>query len=285
MISKEILANVKRIEIRTRRLVDELTAGAYQSRFKGRGIEFSEIREYVEGDDVRTIDWNVSAKTGKTYVKQFTEERELTVFLLVDISASGDFGSTSHTKNQLAAELVALLSFSAIRNKDKVGLMLFSDREELHLPPRKGRKHVLRLTRELLVHQRQSNKTNIKLALDRFLQANKRRTVCFLISDLMDEGFEKSLLLASQKHDITVIQLIDPFELETPKTPLLAIEDSESNSFSFFKGRGKKTKQAESLIDKNKELCKRCGVDILQIRSDENYVDHLVRFFDRRGKR
>ena len=285
MISKEILANGKRIEIRTRRLVDELTAGAYHSRFTGRGIEFSEIREYAEGDDVRFIDWNVSARMNKPYIKQFTEERELTVFLLVDISGSGDFGSTTHTKNQLAAGISALLSFSAIRNKDRVGLMLFADQEELHLPARRGRRHVLRLTRELLVHQRQSSRTNIANALERFLQVQKRKSVAFLISDLMDEGFEQKLLLASQKHDLSVIQIIDPFEMEVLNTPHLAIEDAENGGFSFFKGRKNKGNRAQQLIEEKAELCRRCGVDLIQIRTDEDYVTQLVQFFAQRGGR
>lgn len=288
MINPEILAHVKKIEIRTKRLVDQLTAGAYQSSFKGQGVEFAEVREYTEGDDVRSIDWNVTAKMGTPFIKQFTEERELSVSLLVDISGSGDFGSVKRSKNDLATELATLLAFSAIRNKDKVGLMLFTDREELHLPARKGRRHVLRLCREMLVHQRQSAKTDINHAIQKFMQVTPRKNVVFLISDLMGDDFEQNLLLLSRKHDVIVIHISDPLEEELPRNLYIAMEDSEDSSFGFLKalGKGKRRQfkeRAEAKLAENQAVCKRCGVELIALRTDEDYVNPLMLFFKRRG--
>ncbi|NQZ55963.1 MAG: DUF58 domain-containing protein [Lentisphaeraceae bacterium] len=289
MINQEILAKVRNIEIRTRRIVNELTSGAYKSVFKGRGVEFAEVREYIEGDDVRSIDWNVTARTGTPHIKRFEEERDLCVFIMADISASGDFGS-QQAKNQLIAEIAAVLSFSAIRNKDYVGLMLFTDREELHLPPKKGKRHVLRLVRELLTHQRQGKKGNIAFALDKLMTTAKRKTITFLISDLMCEGFERSLAIASQKHDIIILQIMDPLEKEIPKSVRgrLFIEDAESGFFSFFnasspKQRDKLKSQASDLIERNKRICSKAGVDIIEIENGQDYVIPLMNFFKKRG--
>lgn len=288
MINPEILAHVRKIEIRTRRLVDQLTAGAYQSSFKGRGVEFAEVREYIEGDDVRSIDWNVTAKMGTPFIKQFTEERELSVSLLVDISGSGDFGSVKRSKNDLATELATLLAFSAIRNKDKVGLMLFTDQEELHLPARKGRRHVLRLCREMLVHQRQSSQTDINQAIQKFMQVTPRKNVVFLISDLMGDDFEQNLLLLSKKHDVIVIHVSDPLEESLPRNLYIAMEDSEDSSFAFLKaiGKGKRAKfqqRAQEKLAENQAVCKRCGVELIALRTDQDYVNPLMLFFRRRG--
>ena len=214
---QEILARIRRIEIRTRKVVEELTAGAYHSVFKGRGMEFREVREYAEGDDVRAIDWNVTARFGRPFVKQFAEERELVVMLVVDVSASGDFGSTGRRKNEVAAELAATLAFSAIRNGDRVGLLLHSTREELYVPPRKGRRHVLRLIRDLLYHDRRHPGTNLRAALENLLRLQRRKAVVFLISDMLDAGFGHTLAVAARRHDVTGLRIIDPKELSGDK--------------------------------------------------------------------
>ncbi|MCM8536542.1 MAG: DUF58 domain-containing protein [Lentisphaeraceae bacterium] len=288
MITKEILANVRRIEIRTRKIVNEMTAGAYHSVFKGRGVEFAEVREYLPGDDVRTIDWNVTARMGAPFIKKFQEERDMTVFLMVDISASGDFGS-QRSRNNMAAEIAAVLSFSAIRNKDHVGLMLFSDTEELHLPPKKGKKHVMRLVRELLAHERKGKGSDIKMALDKLMKTAKQKTVTFLISDLMCENFEHSLTVAARKHDIIVLHLMDPLEKELPKelSGRILMEDAETHQFSFFNSSAREKKllqeRSEKLIERNKEICRKAGVDLIHIETGEDYVQPLMNFFKKRG--
>lgn len=290
MLTKELIANVRRLEIRTRRIVDELTAGAYHSVFKGRGMEFDEVREYAEGDDVRAIDWNVTARMGHPYVKRFVEERELTVMLLVDISASGDFGSTGKRKNVLAAELAALLAFSAIRNNDQVGLLLFSDRDELYLPPRKGRKHVLRLVRELLGHERQSAGTDIAGAVERMMQVVKRRAVVFLISDMIDDGFENALRAANRRHDVAVMRLTDPHELQLPRLGFLAVEDAETRGFSHFNAwragsRRRYAIEAAGLRLRQDHICRQAKTDLIDLRCGEDPIVPLMRFFRTREKR
>lgn len=289
MITKEILANVKRIEIRTRRIVNEMTAGAYHSVFKGRGVEFSEVREYIEGDDVRTIDWNVTARMGMPYIKKFQEERDLTVFIMVDISASGEFGSV-RAKNQMAAEMAAVLAFSAIRNKDHVGLMLFSEKEELHLPPKRGKRHVMRLVRELLAHERQGRVGSIRVALDKLMTTARQKTVTFVISDLMCDDFEHSLRIASKKHDIVILHLLDPMEKELPVSAKgnILIQDAENDRFGFLNTSSKKKRQelvdrATALIEKNTGICQKAGVDLIPIESGEDYVLPLMNFFKKRG--
>ena len=289
MIDKELLAKVRKIEIRTRRIVNELTAGAYHSVFKGRGVEFSEVREYTPGDDIRTIDWNVTARMNTPFIKRFQEERDMSVFIMSDISASGDFGS-QRSKNHLAAELAAVLAFSATRNKDYVGLMLFTDKEELHLAPKKGKRHVMRLVRELLAHRRSGSKGNISYALDKLMQTSKRKTVTFLISDLMCDNFEHSLTVASQKHDIIVLHIMDPLEKEIPPSVRgrIIIEDAEDGSFSLFNAssaeeRQKLKQRADELIERNKKICSKANVDLIQINSGEDYMIPLMNFFKKRG--
>ena len=286
MISEEILANIRQIEIRSRRIVEELTGGAYMSRFKGQGIEFEEVREYLPGDDIRSIDWNVTAKLGNPYVKQFTEEREQTVFIMADMSGSGDFGA-NRSKNITAAELAAVLCFSAIKNQDQVGLMLFTDKEELHLPPKRGQRHVLRIVRELIAFNRSSKKTNINMALERFLSVTKRKSVVFLISDLLDEGFEHNLKMVGKKHDITVINVCDPYEIKFPKVPCLTVEDSEEGTLSYFKptsGKNRMIDYEEKLQERNLKLCKETGVDVVQIVNGEDYITPLMKLFSSRRK-
>ncbi|MED5426886.1 MAG: DUF58 domain-containing protein, partial [Candidatus Neomarinimicrobiota bacterium] len=228
MIPRQILKKVKRIEIRTRGLVNDLFGGEYHSVFKGRGMTFSEVREYQPGDDIRLIDWNVTARTGSPFVKVFEEERELTVYLLVDISASGEFGSGQQLKRDVGAEIAAVLGFSAIKNNDKVGLILFSDDVEKYVVPKKGKSHVLRVIRELLYVLPERNGTSLKNALDYFLKVAKRRSVVFVISDFLDDDYWSSLKIVNRKHDVVGIRLFDPAEVRLPDFGLAKVEDPET---------------------------------------------------------
>ena len=290
MRTKEILKKVRKIEIRTRRIVDELTGGAYHSVFKGKGMEFNEVREYTPEDDIRAIDWNVTARMGCPYIKKFIEERELTVFLLVDVSGSGDFGSVDQSKNELAAELAALLAFNAIRNNDQVGLLLFSNQDELHLPPRKGRRHVLRLIRELVACERSNRETSIKNALETFMRVAHRRSVVFLISDFIDEGYYQALTIANKKHDMIAIRILDSRELSVSSVGHLSIEDAETGSILTYPSMLKKNRRAFAIHSWDwhqgvSDLCLRAGVDLIDIVNGEDYVRPLMGFFRQREKR
>lgn len=290
MDTGELIAKVRKIEIRTRRIVDELTGGAYHSVFKGKGMEFNEVREYEHGDDVRDIDWNVTARMAHPFIKKYVEERELTVFLMVDVSASGDFGATDRRKNELAAELAALLAFSAIRNNDQVGMLLFSDRDELYLPPRKGRQHVLRLVRDLLAFERQGRRTDVRSALETFMRVNHRRAVVFLISDLLDHGFEQALTIANKRHDLIAMRVLDPMERAIPSIGFINLEDAETGEAIVFPGRGAKARlgyeeSSRELHDSNQEICRRAGVDMIDIVNGEDYIRPLMQFFKEREKR
>ena len=289
MLTKEILKKVRKIEIRTKRIVDELTGGAYHSVFKGKGMEFNEVREYFPGDDVRAIDWNVTARMGHPYIKKFVEERELAVFLLVDISASGDFGSMDYRKNEQAAELAALLAFNAIRNNDQVGLILFTSQDELHVPCRKGRRHVLRLIRELLAYERKSKSTNIRKALETFIQVTHRRTVLFLISDFIDDGFQQTLTIANKKHDVIAIRILDKKDLSIPSVGFINLEDAETGGSLTFPSIWPKKRRAFAvnswdLHQKTVDSCRRAGVDLIDIVNGEDYVRPLMQFFHSREK-
>lgn len=290
MNTREIIAKVRRIEIRTRKIVDDLTSGAYHSVFKGRGMEFSEVREYQAGDEVREIDWNVTARFGRPFIKRFVEERELTVLLVVDISGSGDFGSGTLSKNQQAAELAALLAFSAIRNNDRVGLLLFSSAPELFLPPRKGRRHVLRLVRELLVHERRDRGTNIAAALERTMQVTPRRAVVFLISDMLDRTCRRLVRVTAGKHDLIVMRVTDPRELSLPRSGYLNVEDAESGATLWFPGRSAQALQdyAVEASTEHLELAnwfRRAGIDLIEVPVGGDYVRALMEFFHRRERR
>src|SRR2546426_12701490 len=228
MIPKEILKKVRQIEIRTNREVTDVLGGQYHSVFKGRGMEFEEVREYLPGDEIRSIDWNVTARFDHPFIKKFKEERELTVMLVVDVSASGQFGSVRQRKNELAAELAAVLAFSAIRNNDKVGVILFTDRVEKYIAQKKGRRHVLRVIREILAFEPEGKGTNLRLALDYLNRVQRRRAVCFLISDFQDEEFRKSLRVAGKRHDVVALSLRDPREEELPAVGLVELRDAET---------------------------------------------------------
>jgi len=228
MLPREVIRKIRRIQITTSRLVNESLAGEYHSVFKGRGMEFDEVREYQHGDDIRTIDWNVTSRTGHPYVKRYVEERELTVILLIDASASGLFGSSGKVKGEIAAEISALLAFSAIKNNDRVGAMLFTDRIEKFIPPRRGSTHVLRVIREVLYHKPEGRGTRIQKALEHLNLVVRKRAVVFLISDLLDQGFEQALKVANRRHDVVILQIVDPREQELPDVGIVELRDSET---------------------------------------------------------
>lgn len=290
MLPPEIAKQIRLLEIRTNRVVDEITGGAYRSVFKGRGIEFDEVREYTPEDDVRDIDWNVSARMGSPYVKKYMEERELTVLLLVDVSASGAFGSAEKTKRRTAAELAALLAFSAGRNGDKVGLLMFSDRIELFVPPRSGRRHTLRLIREMLAFEPQSKGTDIDLALRETLQVLKKKSVVFLLSDLItDRPFENSLKILNRKHDCVALQIFDPIEHRWPSGLPVVVEDAETGELLTFPGGGRSLARLDAELEaerrERRELCRRSRVDLVEIESGKDVLPPVIDFFARRRNR
>jgi uncharacterized protein (DUF58 family) len=290
VIPKEILKKVKRIEIQTRGLVNDIFSGEYHSVFKGRGMEFSEVREYQIGDDIRAIDWNVSARLGHPYVKVFEEERELTVMLVVDVSSSGNFGTVERMKGEIAIEICAMLAFSAIKNNDKVGLIIFTDQIEKFVPPKKGKSHVLRVLRELLYHKPQGKGTNIALALEYLSRVITRRAVVFLVSDFISEDYQKAMQIANRRHDLVAITIIDPRELELPNVGYLELEDAENGELMLLDTSDSElrnaflsqTSQAKRERDR---LLRSMNVDTIDIRTDVSYVDPLIRFFRMRAKR
>jgi uncharacterized protein (DUF58 family) len=291
MLPSELIKQVRKIEIKTRRMVDEIIGGAYHSVFKGRGIEFDEVREYTPEDDVRDIDWNVTARMGAPYIKKYVEERELTVMLVVDVSASGAFGSGDKTKRQHAVETAALLAFSAIRNNDRVGLLLFSDKTELFLPPRSGRTHGLRLIREMMAFEPESRGTDINAALKNTTRVLSKKSVVFVISDFIeDNDYEKSLKIANRRHDVIAVRVLDRHELEWPKCASIVIEDAESGETVSFAGGMRAPcrafeEAALSMHDIGKKICERSKVDMIDIRCGEDYVKPLVSFFRKRTRR
>lgn len=290
MFDKELLKQVRQIEIRTKGLVNQVFSGEYHSVFKGRGMEFSEVREYQFGDDIRNIDWNVTARFGHPYIKVFEEERELTVMLLVDMSGSQVFGSGEKTKQQVAAEISAILAFSALKNNDKVGLILFSDETEKYVSPRKGRSHVLRIIRDLLSFEPRGNKTDIKSALEYFNHAVKKRCIVFLISDFIDDGYERILKIIGKKHDLVGIVLNDPRENVLPRVGLVKFRDAETGEVRFVDTDDRKTQtwfavQNLKRMDQRKSLFIRSRLDSININTSLSYIKPLVEFFKMREKR
>jgi uncharacterized protein (DUF58 family) len=289
MLPTEILKKVKLIEIKTRHLINNIFGGDYHSAFKGMGMEFAEVREYSPGDDVRNIDWNVTARTGKPFVKKFEEERELTVMILVDVSASGYFGIGKSLKSDLMVEIASILSFSAIKNNDKVGLLLFSDQIEKFIPPQKGRKHVFRILRELIYFKAEDRKTNISLAVEHLLHTLKRKSVVFLLSDFIDSDFQTSLKIANKKHDLICIHAIDESEIEFPDLGLIKIHDPESqdshwvDSTTILKHNMKSITQKRN--DDHSKFCKRHDIDLISIKTHEGVVNPLIQFFQNRISR
>ena len=286
----EVIRRIRRVEIRTRRLVNETLAGEYHSIFKGQGMEFSEVREYQPGDDVRTIDWNVTARMGTPFVKKFVEERELTVYILVDASASGLFGSFGRRKRDLAAELGALLAFSALTNHDKVGLILFTDRVEKHIPPGKGKAHVLRVIREVLYFEPEGTGTDLNAALDFLGRVTTKRSVVFLLSDFFDAGWEKTLSIVNRRHDVVAVAVRDGLELDLPQADLLTVRDLETGAEAVVDTASpgvRKTYAARmnALLGRTRAAMKKARVDLLELRADEPYEKPLTRFFSARAKR
>lgn len=290
MIPKQILKKVKQVEIRTRGLVNDLFGGEYHSVFKGRGMAFSEVREYQPGDDIRLIDWNVTARNGSPFIKIFEEERELTVYLLVDISKSGEFGSQNQLKQEFGAEIASVLGFSAIKNNDKVGLILFSNDIEKYVVPKKGKSHVLRVIRELLYNKPKDNKTSIKNALDYLLKVAKRKSVIFLISDFIDDDYWASLKIVNRKHDLIGIRLFDPAEKLLPDIGVIKVRDPESGS-SFWIDTSNRVEmeklknQINSDFDTFNKQAKKIGFDIISVSTNGDFVDPLISLFRKRDKR
>ncbi len=287
---KDLLKRVRQIDIVSRKVVDELLGGEYKSVFKGRGMEFDEVREYQPGDEVRTIDWNVTARTGKPFVKRFIEEREQVLFFLVDLSASGAFGSGGKTKNETAAELCGLLAFSAIKNNDKVGLIVFTDQIELFIPPDKGQLHVLRIIREILAFEPRGTGTCIACALDHLGKMVKKKCIAFLISDFQDSEYEKALKLAAIHYDLVAIAITDPRELELPNIGLAELTDAETGEkilvdTASASARKKFGTAARARHLEQQEMLARLNIDRIDIRTDRDYLRDLIRFFHTRERR
>jgi uncharacterized protein (DUF58 family) len=295
---KAIMSGMRQLEIRTRRMVNDSLAGSYHSVFKGRGMDFDEVREYSPGDEVRTIDWNVTARAGRPFVKKFTEERELTIFLLVDISASGNFGSSALSKRDLAAELASVLAFSAIRNSDKVGLLLYTDRVERYLPPKKGRRHVLRVVRDILYHTPEASGTDTVKALDVANRLLHRRAVVFLISDFETPkesaatrlDLRRAMRRTNRRHDLIAVHVEDPREKELPDVGIVALEDAESGEVIEVDTASPKVRRRfkELSLERGRRLVsdfRSEGIDTLQLQTDAPYMPALQRFFKTRERR
>ena len=290
MIPSEIIQKVRLIEIKTRRIVNNLFGGEYHSAFKGMGMEFAEVREYYPGDDIRAIDWNVTARAGKPYIKKYDEERELTVMLMIDVSASAFYGTGVLLKSDIMIELASILSFSAIKNNDKVGLLLFSDIIEKYIPPKKGKSHVLRVIREMLYHQAIDRGTNISFALDHIQKVLKRKSIIFLLSDFWDNSFNHSMKFINKKHDLINIQILDQSELKLPNIGLIKLHDVENKNeawvdtttFANYK------KISQLVLNKKKYIdtfCKRNNIDLISIDTKDGYIEPLIHFFNSRSRR
>ncbi len=290
MNASSLLKKVRKIEIKSKGLSNHIFAGEYHTAFKGTGMAFSEVREYQSGDDIRSIDWNVTARYNTPFVKIFEEEREMTVMLLIDVSASGDFGTNKQYKKDLATEIAAVLAFSAIKNNDKVGVIFFSDRIEKFIIPKKGKSHILRIIREIVSLKPDSKGTDVSMALEYFNSVIKKRSICFLLSDFTSAPFSKPLKIASKKHDIVGVRIHDKRESEMPNIGLVPMQDMETDKLvyvdtsdkeirlNYSKTRSQKIKELNKIFETN-------GVDLVQISTGEDYVKPLVNFFKRRGKR
>ncbi|WP_339836847.1 DUF58 domain-containing protein [uncultured Maribacter sp.] len=288
MDTKELLKKVRKIEIKTRRLSDHIFGGEYHSTFKGRGMTFSEVRQYQFGDDVRNIDWNVTARYNEPYIKVFEEERELTMMLMVDISGSELFGTTNQFKNDFITEITATLAFSALQNNDKVGLILFSDQIELYIPPKKGKTHALRIIRELLEFKPKSNNTDIAQALKFLSSVMKKKAIVFVLSDFIDDGYEKTLKITGSKHDLTGIRVYDEREESIPNLGMVQLEDAETGKLRLVNTQSKKVRNAYAEFNRErvtyfKESFTKSGCGVLDCRVDESYVKKLLGYFKRRG--
>ena len=290
MSTIELLKKVRKIEIKTKGLSNHIFSGEYHTAFKGKGMAFSEVREYQPGDDVRSIDWNVTARYNSPFVKVFEEEREMTVILLIDVSGSSDFGTQTQLKREVATEIAAVLSFSAINNNDKIGVLFFSDKIEKFIPPKKGKSHILRIIRELITFESESKKTNIELALKYFNNVIKKRAVCFILSDFMDTNFDKSLKIARNKHDIIALRIHDQREETLPNVGLIKVEDAESGQTRWMDSSNKQVRKNYNNhyreFEKDlKQTLQSSGVDHIDIKTGKDYIKPLMSFFKNRGKR
>jgi len=290
MISQELAKKIRQIQIYTARAVNASFAGQYESVFKGRGMQFDEVREYTPGDDIRSIDWNVTARTGKAYIKRFVEEREMTVIFMVDLSASGEFGTVNKTKNELAAEFCAVLAFAAAKNNDKVGLLIFTDRIELFIPPKKGSRHILRLIRELLYFKMPRRKTDIPLAIDYIGRVIRKKATVFLVSDFFEADFKKSLGLLNKRHDVIAVPVRDRAEISMPNVGLIELTDAETGETvlvdtSSGRFRSQYGQASAARFDALRGILKTINVDTISISTDKPYVQDVVRFFHMRHRR
>lgn len=288
MDTKELLKKVRKIEIKTRRLSDHIFSGEYHSSFKGRGMTFSEVRQYQFGDDIRSIDWNVTARYNEPYVKVFEEERELTMMLVVDISGSESFGTQQQFKKDILTEISATLAFSAIQNNDKVGLLLFSDKIELFIPPKKGKTHVLRIIRELIEFEPESRKTDLTFALKYLSNVMKKKAIVFILSDFVDQGYDNALKIVAKKHDVTGIRVYDKLEEDIPKLGMVPVKDAESGEIVLVNTNSKKVRLNYrayylKMVDYFEEAFTKSGSGIIHTRIDESYVKKLLGYFKRRG--
>jgi len=289
-LSDDVIAKIRRISITTAKIVQETLAGQYQSAFKGRGMEFDSVREYQPGDEIRSIDWNVTARTGRLQVKKFIEERELSVMLLLDASSSCAFGSKDKLKGELAAEICSIIAFSAIYNQDNAGLLIFTDKVEKALPPKKGTNHVLRLIREALIFKPKGTATDISKSISYLNKVMHRRAVCFIISDFLTEGYEESLSIASRRHDIIAVRIVDPREVELPDAGIVALNDAETGQellvdTSSAAFRSTYRKDALDRLKKQEEFFTSSGIDHIDIYTDTPYINSLVKFFRMREKK
>ncbi|MBN1507567.1 MAG: DUF58 domain-containing protein [Sedimentisphaerales bacterium] len=290
MIPEDLIKRIRQIQIYSSRAVNASFAGQYESVFKGRGMQFDEVREYTPGDDIRAIDWNVTARTGKPFIKRFVEEREMTVLFAVDLSASGEFGTVDKMKNDLAAEFCAVLAFAAAKNNDKVGLLIFTDRIELFIPPKKGSRHVLRLIRELLAFQMPKRKTDIPLALDYVARVLRRRATVFVVSDFIEAAFKKPLSLLNKRHDVIAVPVRDRVEIAMPSVGLIEVQDAETGEImlvdtSSRRFRSQYGESSSHRFDELKGTLRSCNVDFIPITTDKPYVNDLIQFFHMRHRR
>ena len=288
MDTKELLKKVRKIEIKTRRLSDHIFGGEYHSTFKGRGMTFSEVRQYQFGDDVRNIDWNVTARYNEPFVKVFEEERELTMMLVADVSGSEFFGTDRQFKNEIVPEIAATLAFSAMQNNDKIGLILFTDEIELFIPPKKGKSHVLRIIRELLEFQPKSKKTDLSEAIKFLSNVMKKKAIVFVLSDFMTDDYDQTMKIAANKHDITGIRIFDSREEEIPSLGMIQVEDEESGELLLVNTSSKKVRRNyhayyQGRVNYFHETFKRSGAGVIDVRTDQSYVKKLLGYFKRRG--
>lgn len=290
MLDNDLMTKIRQIQIYTTHAVNTGFAGQYESVFKGRGMQFEEVREYSPGDEVRDIDWNVTAREGKPYIKKFREEREMTVILAVDLSASGDFGTEGSFKNELSAEFCAVLAFAAIRNNDKVGLLIFTDDIELYIPPKKGTSHVLRMIRELLSFKAKGKRTNIASALDYVAKITKKRATIFLVSDFLDTNFQRQLSILNRKHDLIAVHVSDVLEKELPNAGIIELKDSENGNSMLVDTSSKRvrreySKMVQARLEQLYEIFNCNKVDYISLQTAKPYINDLVRFFHKRHSR